>query len=1519
MTRKLILLTMLAASFAYGQYFKNPAVDSLLVKFRAGQTKARISVDSLGNMWLQDKNGSFKLTDFSSGLFGLDSLARLQNQPAKTLYVSPSFVAPLTNPYFSSLRSAAAAVNGTSGYTIQLIGVDTTMGTIIFDNADSLTIIGYGAQRYLPPSADGAITMLRFKDCDHLQLLGFSLDGRASTRTGTYGSGGNSRNGILIETVSQDSSRDILIRDVEVRGMFGDGIYVHDADGVLIDHAVVDSCAEGILLFVGSNGRVRNSIIGHMIDQDGIEMSAWSTGEVSSNQFTSNVWNSNDAIDIFDHCSDIKILNNYVKPSTSSSATGSIIVHQGNNRVRVSGNTTGTMLLAQTDATTAESNIEYDHNTIINTSTNYGLLINRDSLSGLGYWNFHHNTIYSNNGIYLRGKGTGVSISDNELYPITTGSGVGLSLDQITTYRPNNVTITDNKFHGQNYGIWYLFTSSLDTAAITGNHFFNISTNTRIKNENGATIGSNVTQYGNDGATNDVFRHLNANGINTDTVHVGEYTINSIGSATRTVGSTTTNIVDAQVQRTDLITNGSFSGSLTPWSQSSGSGSQSSGSAWSYGSNDAVYDESDNAYLSQTTADTIRPTITYRLTFTISSCTDSAQITFSTGITFMKPQSWYKNGTYTIFFTNNTGTEIRIAPNTTTANSAFHIDDVSLIPMAANEGDILLSTNGLWQNHNPADFPWPFMVVTTDEMNNINDPTDGMTVFNSDSVALATYYSGDWRIGTSGGGGGGGSGEINDGVSLGGGLAVYDSKSGVHLNFNTFSSTFFDLTSNLFTLKNASVTLAKLANISSGSLYYRKTAGSGPPEEQSLATLKTDLGLTGTNSGDQTITLTGPVTGSGTSTIATSITDGQVALSKLPNTSQYTFLGRIAAGTGVRSDITSAQLLSTITPTSSGFWHITSGGSDAAARAVNVASSDITGVVPIVNGGTNSSTALTGKKAMISNESGAIVEHSTTTSTEIGYVAGVTSAIQTQLNGKQPLDGDLTAIAALSTNGLVARVASDTYAPRTLIGNTEAVVANGDGIAGNPTLTIGAPIARRSDFADSGMTVVAVPAHYMYAKNADTVTTGQLYDSASVTGVDVANTSTALRVRQTSSGKIAEYLSGTTRVFEILTNGHVGVAGTTIYEGSGENLTNITANSVDSVHHIYLDTTGIAAFAAKNLKCGFVYDAASGTFKMQFIPSMADTDNVGRGNVVYFYNGQFHTAPDSLGTGLTVPLPIASGGTNSTAALNSNRFMVSVAGAIIEASAIPANRVIVSDANGLPTGAAAITAARALKSDANGIPVHFDTATEPSMTELTYVKGVTSAIQTQLDAKQATLPSFYMMTQLPAGIFTNAAGDFTGATAIASDADNTNDWTMREIEFSADAQNYISTSLTMPEDWDGSTAPKFKIISYSTGSHASTVARWGIAVGYSRLGTDSWVAALGTEVYATQTYTTAYAPQETDIAPTPSGTAATRCSLKIRLMRDGNNAADTFTSTTRFVRLLMQYKQNSSHGTTSSW
>jgi len=85
-------------------------------------------------------------------------------------------------------------------------------------------------------------------------------------------------------------------------------------------------------------------------------------------------------------------------------------------------------------------------------------------------------------------------------------------------------------------------------------------------------------------------------------------------------------------------------------------------------------------------------------------------------------------------------------------------------------------------------------------------------------------------------------------------------------------------------------------------------------------------------------------------------------------------------------------------------------------------------------------------------------------------------------------------------------------------------------------------------------------------------------------------------------------------------------------------------------------------------------------------------------------------------------LPVANGGTNSTTALNNNRVMVSSGGAIVETAAITANRALASNASGLPVASATTD------------------------TELGYVSGVTSAIQTQLNAKQNILQAVTTQT-----------------------------------------------------------------------------------------------------------------------------------------------------------------------------
>jgi hypothetical protein len=116
---------------------------------------------------------------------------------------------------------------------------------------------------------------------------------------------------------------------------------------------------------------------------------------------------------------------------------------------------------------------------------------------------------------------------------------------------------------------------------------------------------------------------------------------------------------------------------------------------------------------------------------------------------------------------------------------------------------------------------------------------------------------------------------------------------------------------------------------------------------------------------------------------------------------------------------------------------------------------------------------LTADRALQSNGSGKVAV-STVTATELGYVSGVTSALQTQLNNKQALDATLTALAAYNTNGLITQTAADTFTGRTITGTASQVdVANGNGVAGNPTISLPNTGVTAGSYVDPQITVDA--------------------------------------------------------------------------------------------------------------------------------------------------------------------------------------------------------------------------------------------------------------------------------------------------------------------------------------------------------------------------------------------------------------------------------------------------------------
>lgn len=230
----------------------------------------------------------------------------------------------------------------------------------------------------------------------------------------------------------------------------------------------------------------------------------------------------------------------------------------------------------------------------------------------------------------------------------------------------------------------------------------------------------------------------------------------------------------------------------------------------------------------------------------------------------------------------------------------------------------------------------------------------------------------------------------------------------------------------------ANTTLSDIATALTASLSIDGSVTTAKLATNSVTTVKiTDLNVTTGKLADLAVTAAKLAADSVTTA---KILDDNVTYAKIQDVSATDkILGRSTAGAGVIEEITCTAAGRALIDDATAADQRTTLGlstmSTQAAGAVAITGGTITGItdLAVADGGTGASTASAAR-------------------TNLGVVIGT---------DVQAYDADLAALAALASTGLVARTGSGTVAARTITGTANKVtVTNGDGVSGNPTLTI---------------------------------------------------------------------------------------------------------------------------------------------------------------------------------------------------------------------------------------------------------------------------------------------------------------------------------------------------------------------------------------------------------------------------------------------------------------------------------
>lgn len=193
---------------------------------------------------------------------------------------------------------------------------------------------------------------------------------------------------------------------------------------------------------------------------------------------------------------------------------------------------------------------------------------------------------------------------------------------------------------------------------------------------------------------------------------------------------------------------------------------------------------------------------------------------------------------------------------------------------------------------------------------------------------------------------------------------------------------------------------------------------------------------------------------------------------------------------------------------------------------------DVTGALPAVNGGTGTTTS-TGTGSLVLNTSPAFAGIPTvptanvgTNTTQIASTAFVQAAVTASQSG----------LADTGVNGIVVRTSQGVTTARTLTNGTGITVSNGDGVAGNPIVSVSNLGINTSQLADNSVSTVKIQdSAITAAKIATSAVTDVKLASNSVTTakiVDANVTEAKIADASVTSGKLASNSVTTVKILD---------------------------------------------------------------------------------------------------------------------------------------------------------------------------------------------------------------------------------------------------------------------------------------------------------------------------------------------------------------------------------------------------